>query len=920
MLEIALFLIVFVTLPIVLLGTVQGIRAMGAVRKCLDEMVPYKAALRRVQDRLDAVERGLANLVAPRPDASAQETQPAPAEQAPEPAAAAEAQPPPAAAPEPEAMAALVEKLRATRDAAARPQTTADSGVEPVAPEAPRETWADLEEIIGKRWMTWVGVVVLFLSAAFFFKYAHDQGWLGRIGPGARVTLGIAFGIGLLAAGGRFVRRDMRALGLGLFGGGLGILYLSIFAAFAMYKLVPQPAAFAMMVVVSGVGMAFAVFHDAISVSFLAVLGGVLTPLMLRTGHDARDALFTYLTLLNLTVLGVALFKQWRPLEVLAFAGTWALFAGWFGKFYSSAGMVPTSFWLAVFYLTFLVLPFAYHLRHRSATTVQQFVMALAHATISFGYFHRVLYTHHHHVLGCVALGMSACYAALGVVSRKRAPGDARGVFGFIGLAVVFLTLAIPLHLKLYGITIAWALEGPALLYLGYKYSYRPVRFAGFFALLLAAFRAFVVHWPLHAGAFVPVFNRAFFSVMCVPVAGWAYAVIHRVHDADATAKDRVLRAASAIIAGFMALVIFQCEAGEWLRLRGRHDLARCAVTVLWALGSVGFLCAGLRLRSLAYRVSGLAALVFAVVGTATFHAQYARGDYFLLLSPRFMSMVLVGLTFFTLAFLLRRGSDACTGEELEFGKYLFVAAGLLLLIGLSVEFHCYCIDTIGDVVRAKWMARMLVALVWVFGSIAFMAVGLSVGSLLARGTGCVALIAAAAFGWHLHAVDERGVAALFLSPRFLTELIVVATIFGYAWILRRHAGICAEGERALGKKLWAVAIAFLLLVMTLEVDSYWMQRLVGSASAKWVARMSVTMLWGVYATALLAVGFWQRVRPLRLAALALFGVTALKLIVVDMGGVQQIYRILGFVVVGVLMIAASYLYHRLETMLQPDA
>jgi len=63
----------------------------------------------------------------------------------------------------------------------------------------------------------------------------------------------------------------------------------------------------------------------------------------------------------------------------------------------------------------------------------------------------------------------------------------------------------------------------------------------------------------------------------------------------------------------------------------------------------------------------------------------------------------------------------------------------------------------------------------------------------------------------------------------------------------------------------------------------------------------------------MLVIGFWQNIRLMRLSALALFGATALKLVIVDMARVQEIYRIVSFFVLGILMIAASYLYHRVE-------
>jgi uncharacterized membrane protein len=111
----------------------------------------------------------------------------------------------------------------------------------PFLPSIDRERWAKLEEKLGKEWITWVGAVVLFVAAGLFVKYAFDRKWLG---PPARVIVGAVAGIGLAAAGERFVRRRMRALGQGLIGAGLAILYASLYAAYGLYDLLPQPVTF----------------------------------------------------------------------------------------------------------------------------------------------------------------------------------------------------------------------------------------------------------------------------------------------------------------------------------------------------------------------------------------------------------------------------------------------------------------------------------------------------------------------------------------------------------------------------------------------------------------------------------------------------------------------------------------------------
>jgi uncharacterized membrane protein len=82
---------------------------------------------------------------------------------------------------------------------------------------------------------------------------------------------------------------------------------------------------------------------------------------------------------------------------------------------------------------------------------------------------------------------------------------------------------------------------------------------------------------------------------------------------------------------------------------------------------------------------------------------------------------------------------------------------------------------------------------------------------------------------------------------------------------------------------------------------------------ARYAAQMSLTIVWGAFAIAWLVVGFWKQIRSLRLAMLALFGVTALKLVLLDTSNVKQLYRIVLFVILGLLMIGASYLYHLAE-------
>jgi uncharacterized membrane protein len=642
-----------------------------------------------------------------------------------------------------------------------------------------------LESAIGKRWIAWAGAVVLFVGMAFFLQYAFVNDW---IGPTGQVVIGILAGIAFLVAGSRCISKGWRVFGQSLIGLGLAILYAAFFAAFSAYDepVMSQKVAFGCMVAVTAAGVALAVLHDALPMAMLAVLGGLLTPWLLSTGKDARDSLLTYLLLLDLGVLGVAFFRGWRLLDALALAGTFVLYGGWYAQFYKPAGMAPALAWLGAFYAVFLALPFVYHLVRRVRFTVERFIMALANAAFAFGMAWDMLHRDYAFSLGFVALGMAAAYLVLGSIIRRRLPEDAPTLFGAIAMTVTFLTLAVPLQLHANGILLAWAMEGPILAYLGYRFRYLPVRAFAAAVLVVAVGRLFFSSdtWPLHEGHYVLVLNRRFLTAMMVPLAMGLYAAVHHWRRKDSTALDRAMKLAIALVAGLLALVIATAELGDWMEDMHGKLAAIASVTALWALGAAGYLLAGRSTRAAAGWIWGTGALVWlvaAVFGMASF-AEYAGPKHLLVLNVRFGACLLVVLAAFAYGWTILRAWFADENLSQIFG-WLGISAGMAGLLSLlSSEAYSYCTDTISDYTSAY------------------------------------------------------------------------------------RAG-----------------------------------------------QMSVTVIWGVYAAGLLAIGFWRGVRVLRLAGLGLFALAAGKLVLVDLTGVQDIFRIVSFVALGLLMVAASYLYHRLE-------
>jgi uncharacterized membrane protein len=98
-----------------------------------------------------------------------------------------------------------------------------------------------------------------------------------------------------------------------------------------------------------------------------------------------------------------------------------------------------------------------------------------------------------------------------------------------------------------------------------------------------------------------------------------------------------------------------------------------------------------------------------------------------------------------------------------------------------------------------------------------------------------------------------------------------------------------------------AIALSFIFL--TLEVNS---------SLAVYVPEFragGVSILWSLFAIALLLSGIWKNLKPLRYTALTLFTVVAVKVFFNDLDQKDTFYRIIAFLVLGVLILCSSFIY-----------
>jgi uncharacterized membrane protein len=163
------------------------------------------------------------------------------------------------------------------------------------------------------------------------------------------------------------------------------------------------------------------------------------------------------------------------------------------------------------------------------------------------------------------------------------------------------------------------------------------------------------------------------------------------------------------------------------------------------------------------------------------------------------------------------------------------------------------------------------------------------------------------------------------LNQFALPALGVVGCLFAAVISTQRYRRILVSAEQLLLGGAAIGGVLLLWLVLTLDLSGYFQvqSRLYPEDALRWrwLGQLAVSLLWALYAAAVLAIGFRQRLALLRWTALLIFGLTTGKVLLFDMSDLQEIYRILAFFAVAVLLGLAGWAYQRihLSTQSQTD-
>jgi len=468
------------------------------------------------------------------------------------------------------------------------------SGEIPAVSQAP----FTLEQILGSKWLGWVGMILTLIGAAFFLKYAYDNDW---IGPKGRLAIGVLASVISLVLGERFRRRKWNVLFQTFSGGGIAGFYICIYFSFQIYHLSGQGLAFGLAIVTTCFAMAMSVIHNAPSISILAMIGGFLSPVLLSTGENHPHVLFIYTALLDLLALGVAYFRRWRGLDLLAFIGASLIYAGWYERFYGAHNqpdqMAPALIYASLFFLLFLLMPVFHGLVRRVSEIPESIGILAFNALYCFQCYYRILYAQHREILAFMVICQAILVFILFRIWTKRMPSERNMAETLLIIGLSLVTVAVPIRLRMYGIPIAWAVEGALLVYL-YRRLERGTLLIGGVVSLILSIIGLLYRLPLHKAVFVPLLNSPFGSWMLV-IAALALSGYLVYHSFRTPWRNQALAVLFLAAFGLFCLVLSMETAHFWNinkgEIRYRHTHLASSLLALWGVISLASLWVVLR-------------------------------------------------------------------------------------------------------------------------------------------------------------------------------------------------------------------------------------------------------------------------------------------------------------------------------------
>jgi uncharacterized membrane protein len=529
-----------------------------------------------------------------------------------------------------------------------QPQAEASVTPLPVTNE-PIKNKVSSEEASG-RILGRIGIAAVVIGVSLFLKYAFNNNW---VEPTGRVIIGLIIGIAIMSLA-QYLRSKYLQYSDLLMGGGLVVLYLSIFAANAVYGLIDTMPTFLGMIIVTVIGVVISIVNATKTLSSVAFIGAYLTPILLGVGPLGQLITFTYLTILNAGVLGILVYKKWTSLTLTGLVGTWIIFGIWFASSYKENLLISTLIFLLIQFLIFSAASvFRIIIEKAKAEGPDYLVLLMTALSFSMTCYGLLMPQYVHYVsLGAVLI--AGFYIVIALMAYKENPTDKTLNIFLPGLAVAFLTAAVPIEFDGPWIAAWWFIEALVMYILASSSSSRGFQVAGVvvYILGLTSLLNYLISYRQSVD-YVIFFNGPFIMLIMATII--AYAIAYIYYKYGSSTPEIQMRGLSVFVIMANVLTLYAIttqittyyELQQVLGITGTQvqNWSNTSVSIFWALYATMLTVIGFVKRFKSIRYMGL--VLFIITAFKVVVNIWSLGEVY-----RIVSFIVFGIIALSASFI----------------------------------------------------------------------------------------------------------------------------------------------------------------------------------------------------------------------------------------------------------------------------
>ncbi|MEA4925310.1 MAG: DUF2339 domain-containing protein [Syntrophomonadaceae bacterium] len=493
------------------------------------------------------------------------------------------------------------------------------------------------ENFIGGKLLNRIGALIVVFAVAYFLKWSFDNNIIGELG---RCVLGLAAGIGMMAAGQIYVKKGYTMFSQGLTGAGIAVIYLSTYAAVNYYHLISPYAAFGLMFITAMTAGIMAAAGNMSGTAALAAIGGFLTPFLMGHHSSQMVPLLTYVFILNLGILFLALYRQWFFLDLMALIGT--------GLVALAAYNLEWQIWAGQAFLTAYLLMFigvAGLYNHRTRRDNPLLLLAGGLIFSLFTFFN--LQEKMQDWLGLVSLGLAAIYLGTFLLLRLRRLGTVFFTRTVLTVALTFSLLTLPAQLQGVYNQMAWLAVAAVCLYLSSAISNKYAYIVGVIVIILTGLAVTAESHPR------PVLNKTTL-ILGLSAADWFLALWAAVTNYP---RQKKLAAAIAVIITGIVFYLLHYDISNAIYFYQTNQSFAFFIPISWALVSSVILWLGVRRDDPSIRLFSL--LLYGMVIFRTVFYDLRQLD----IVYKIMVLMVIGLIALAISFFYQQRMK---GDELQ--------------------------------------------------------------------------------------------------------------------------------------------------------------------------------------------------------------------------------------------------------------